>query len=81
MMANLAQDSNERKRLLRESEAGLRYCMETDPTDPRAYVSLGKVLLQQKRYDEARKLYADGTTNTGECCGVHARVEEVTGQA
>ncbi|GBF99253.1 mRNA maturation factor [Raphidocelis subcapitata] len=65
MMANLAADSNERRRLLRESEAGLRLCLDTDPTDPRAYVSLGRILLQQKRYDEARKLYADGTANTG----------------
>lgn len=65
MMANLAQDSGDRKRLLRESEAGLRRCLESDPTDPRAYVSLGRILLQQKRYDEARTLYADGTANTG----------------
>jgi cytochrome c-type biogenesis protein CcmH/NrfG len=66
MLANLAQDGTERRRLLRDSEAGLRRCLETDPTDPRPYVSLGKILLQQKRYDEARKLYADGTANTGE---------------
>jgi Flp pilus assembly protein TadD len=65
MMANLAQDGSERRRLLRDSEAGLRRCLESDPTDPRAYVSLGKILLQQKRFDEARKLYADGTANTG----------------
>lgn len=65
MMANLAQDGGERRALLRESEEGLRRCLDTDPTDPRAYVSLGKILLQQKRYDEARKLYADGTSNTG----------------
>lgn len=65
MMANLAQESSDRRRLLRESEAGLRRCLESDPTDPRAYVSLGKILLQQKRFDEARKLYADGTVNTG----------------
>ncbi|KAI8472927.1 MAG: hypothetical protein J3K34DRAFT_519304 [Monoraphidium minutum] len=65
MMANLAQDGGDRRRLLRESEAGLRRCLESDPTDPRAYVSLGKILLLQKRFDEARKLYADGTSNTG----------------
>ena len=65
MMAFLAQDTSERRRLLRESEVGMRLCLETDPTDPRAYVSLGRILLQQKRYDEARKLYADGTANTG----------------
>ena len=65
LMANLAQDGSERRRLLRESEAGLRACLESDPGDPRAYVSLGRILLAQKRYDEARKLYADGTANTG----------------
>jgi tetratricopeptide (TPR) repeat protein len=73
MMSNLAADNNERRRLLRESEAGLRLCLDTDPTDPRAYVSLGRILLQQKRYDEARKLYADGTSNTGARAAVRAR--------
>lgn len=65
MRANLAADNAERKRLLREAEASLRRCLATDPTDPRPYVSLGRILLRQKRYDEARKLYADGTANTG----------------
>jgi hypothetical protein len=37
-----------------------------DSSDARGYVVLGKLLVQQKRYDEARKLYADGTTATGE---------------
>ena len=32
-----------------------------DLADPRRCVVLGKLLMQQKRYDEARKLYADGT--------------------
>lgn len=36
-----------------------------DPTDGRAYVSLGKLLLQQKRIQEARKLYDDGAAATG----------------
>ena len=36
-----------------------------DPTDGRAYVTLGKLLLQQKRFEEARKLYDDGAAATG----------------
>lgn len=36
-----------------------------DPTDGRAYVTLGKLLLQQKRIEEARKLYDDGAAATG----------------
>ena len=39
---------------------------DLDPSDPRTYVVLGKLLVQQKRFDEARKLYADGTSNSGE---------------
>jgi hypothetical protein len=37
-------------------------------------VVLGKLLVQQKRYDEARKLYADGTTATGAPGGVGSMV-------
>lgn len=36
-----------------------------DATDGRAYVSLGKLLMQQRRFDEARKLYDDGAIATG----------------
>ena len=36
-----------------------------DPTDGRPYVSLGKVMVMQRRYDEARKLYEDGAAVTG----------------
>lgn len=36
-----------------------------DPTDGRPYVALGKLLLQQKRVEEARKLYDDGSAATG----------------
>ncbi len=36
-----------------------------DPTDGRAYVGLGKLLVQQKRFEEARKLYDDGAAATG----------------
>jgi Tfp pilus assembly protein PilF len=58
-----------KRRLLREAEDSLRACLQVDPADPRSYVVLGKLLVQQKRYDEARKLYADGTTATGEHLG------------
>lgn len=36
-----------------------------DATDGRAYVALGKLLLQQKRVEEARRLYDDGAAATG----------------
>ncbi|PNW79465.1 hypothetical protein CHLRE_09g416200v5 [Chlamydomonas reinhardtii] len=58
-------DLNERKSLYKAAEDGLRRCLALDPADPRAYVVLGKTLVQQKRYDEARQLYQDGCANTG----------------
>lgn len=67
MQAALSIDAEAKRTLLRDSEDSLRACLEMDPADPRTYVVLGKLLLQQKRYDEARKLFADGTTATGEC--------------
>ena len=39
-----------------------------DATDGRAYVSLGKLLMQQRRFEEARELYDDGATATGLFC-------------
>lgn len=36
-----------------------------DPTDGRAYVGLGKILVQQRRTDEALALYEEGCTATG----------------
>ena len=36
-----------------------------DAADGRPYVSLGKLLVQQKRFDEARQLYEDGSAVTG----------------
>eukprot|EP00951_Prasinocladus_malaysianus_P026472 scaffold235025_cov50-Prasinocladus_malaysianus.AAC.1 len=35
-----------------------------DPTDGRAYVSLGKHFLQQRRFDDAIKVYEDGCAAT-----------------
>lgn len=65
MQAALSTDPEAKRQLLRDAEASLRACIAIDPADPRSYVVLGKLLVQQKRYDEARKLYADGTTATG----------------
>lgn len=36
-----------------------------DPEDGRSYVGLGKLLLQQRRYDEAQALYEAGSAATG----------------
>jgi len=49
----------------REAEALLRRCLALDPTDGRGYVGLGKLLLQQQRCEEARRLYDEGTMATG----------------
>lgn len=72
MQAALAVDPEAKRQLLRQAEASLRTCLAMDSSDARGYVVLGKLLAQQKRYDEARKLYADGTTATGaavDACG------------
>lgn len=60
-----ASTSKEKARRQKDSEAALRRVLTMDPTDGRAYVSLGKLLLQQKRIQEARKLYDDGAAATG----------------
>lgn len=58
-------DADKRRTLLKSSEDGLRRCLALDASDARAYVVLGRLLVAQKRYDEARQLYADGCANTG----------------
>lgn len=40
-------------------------CLAMDATDARAHVALGRLLVQQRRYDEARALYEEGSTATG----------------
>jgi Tfp pilus assembly protein PilF len=52
-------------RLEKESEALLRRARDLDPTDGRPYVSLGRLLVQQRRVDEARALFDDGAAATG----------------
>lgn len=36
-----------------------------DPSDGRAYVVLGRIMLKQRRFEEARQLYSEGCYNTG----------------
>ena len=40
-------------------------CLAMDATDARVHVALGRLLVQQRRYDEARALYEEGSTATG----------------
>jgi hypothetical protein len=37
-----------------------------DPQDGRAYVTLGKLMVEQRRHEEAKKLYEDGCAATGD---------------
>lgn len=39
--------------------------MQMDPTDGRAYVGLGKIYMQKRKYEEAKKLYENGCAATG----------------
>lgn len=54
------------QKLAREAvaEASLRRCLAMDATDGRPYVALGKILVGQRRFDEARKLYENGSMAT-----------------
>lgn len=65
IQANRATINSEQSRLNREAEAALRKCLEMDPEDGRAYVILGKMLVIQRRYDEAEALYEAGSAATG----------------
>ena len=47
------------------AEYAWRRCLSLDATDGRPYVALGKLLVQQRRYDEARSIYEEGSTATG----------------
>lgn len=67
-----AGSNKERTQSEKSSETALRRVLAMDPTDGRAYVSLGKLLLQQKRIEEARRLYDDGAAATGKC--LHAQL-------
>lgn len=65
IQSNFMIDVEKRKRALQESEEGLRKCISQFPGDARAYVTLGKMLVKQRRWEEARRLYAEGCQNTG----------------
>lgn len=60
-----ASSGKEKAKRQKDAELTLRRVLTMDPTDGRAYVTLGKLLLQQKRIEEARKLYDDGAAATG----------------
>ncbi|DBA72955.1 hypothetical protein WJX79_002845 [Trebouxia sp. C0005] len=60
-----ASSNKEKSRRQKDCESTLRRVLAMDPTDGRAYVGLGKLLVQQKRFEEARKLYDDGAAATG----------------
>ncbi|GAX78831.1 hypothetical protein CEUSTIGMA_g6268.t1 [Chlamydomonas eustigma] len=62
--AKLMLNKEKRKHLLKQSEDALRCCSSLDPSDARSYVVLGKTLLMQRRYEEARRLYQQGTEAT-----------------
>ncbi|KAL4435899.1 hypothetical protein ABPG77_000661 [Micractinium sp. CCAP 211/92] len=65
IIANSSRHQHDRSRMMREVEDSLRRCMEVFPEDGRPYVSLGKLLVQQRRYNEALALYEEGCTATG----------------
>lgn len=60
-----ASSGKEKAKRQKDAETTLRRVLTMDPTDGRAYVTLGKLLLEQKRIEEARKLYDDGAAATG----------------
>lgn len=60
-----AKDLRKKARCLVEAEEGLRRCLDLYPADARPYVILGRILVEQRRYQEARQLYEEGTRLTG----------------
>ena len=55
----------QRRHLSAQAEVLCRRVLEMDATDGRAYVGLGKVLVAQRRHEEARKVYEEGAAATG----------------
>ena len=55
----------ERAAAILKAEELLRRCLEKDPCDGRAYVSLGRIYVMQQRFQEAKDLYKEGTRLTG----------------
>lgn len=59
-------DFTRKSEMIQEVETTLRRCIALDPTDARAYVSLGKHLRLERRFEEAGRVYDDGIAVTGE---------------
>lgn len=64
LRAQRTSTSRRRNELLKEVELGYRRVIAMDATDGRSYVGLGRLLFQQRRFDEARKVYEDGCAAT-----------------
>jgi tetratricopeptide (TPR) repeat protein len=64
IMSNRVSSTKDRVKLAREAEQSLKKCIDMDPEDGRAYVILGKMLTQERRYDEAEALYDSGCAAT-----------------
>uniref|UniRef100_A0A061RFL8 Psbb mrna maturation factor chloroplastic-like n=1 Tax=Tetraselmis sp. GSL018 TaxID=582737 RepID=A0A061RFL8_9CHLO len=62
--AYYVRDKRERAKMYQQLEAGLKDAIRMDPKDGRAYVSLGKHYLQQKRFEDAYRTYEDGCAAT-----------------
>ncbi|CAD7700192.1 unnamed protein product [Ostreobium quekettii] len=58
---------SQRSEMLREAEEGYRRVISMDATDGRSYVGLGRLMVQQRRFEEARKVYEGGCTATQGC--------------
>ncbi|GMH38579.1 hypothetical protein BSKO_06463 [Bryopsis sp. KO-2023] len=57
-------EPDKKKKALVASEEGFKKVLRSDPSEGRAYVSLGRLYVSQKRFNEARKLYEDGCAAT-----------------
>lgn len=64
IMSNRSSSLKNRNKLAREAEQMLRECIDMDPEDGRAYVILGKMLIQKRRFEEAEALYDSGCAAT-----------------
>lgn len=64
IMSNRVRSPKDRSRMARDAEKKLRECIDMDPEDGRAYVILGKMLIQKRRFDEAESLYDSGCAAT-----------------
>lgn len=54
-----------RRAQMQQAEELFRRCLDMAPCDGRAYVGLGRILVDAQRYGEAVKLYEEGVRLTG----------------